>query len=244
MKNRIKEIDKLKTELNAIRPLNKENLLGLKEYYKIGLTYSSNALEGNSLTETETKIILEKGITIGGKTMTEHYEAIGHANAYDFIYTIIDNENITEEDIKNIHKLFYYHIDDANAGKYRDKKVFITGTDYIPPSPNKVNDLMSEAILKINDLKGKVHEVELATITHTELVNIHPFIDGNGRTARLLMNLELIKNGYPITIIPPVLRREYIDAVRHANYNDIQDFVDFISSMVYEAMRDYIRMMG
>lgn len=240
--NRIKDIDNLKPKIDSMRPIDNVTISSLKEYYKIGLTYSSNAIEGNTLTETETKVIIEDGITIGGKTLREHYEAIGHAEAYDFIYSIINQKDIDTESILKIHKLFYYRMDENNAGKYRTQKVVITGTDYTPPAPKDVPKLMNNFIENINNKKNILHPVELSAMIHTDFVNIHPFIDGNGRTARLLMNLNLIKNGYPITIIPPILRTEYINAVRKANYNENSDFLNLISNMVYESMKDYLRL--
>lgn len=241
-KNRLEDIDKLKIELDNLRPLTKENILELREYYKIGLTYSSNAIEGSTLDIIETKIIIEDGITINGKSVKEHLEVLGHSEAYDFIYTLLENKYITENDIKNIHKLLYYHIDMNEAGNYRTKQVYIHGVKYIPPKASKIDDLMSKSIEKINKLYGTIHDIELACIIHTDLVNIHPFIDGNGRTARLLMNLHLIKSGYPITIIPPVIRNDYMQSVKKTNDNDTLYFINFISNMVYESMKDYIRM--
>ncbi len=240
--NRLKDIDKLKIELDKLRPLSKEFLFELKDYYKIGLTYSSNAIEGSTLDLIETKIIIEDGITINGKSIKEHLEVLGHSEAYDFIYTLLDNKYITENDIKDIHKLLYYHINNIEAGHYRTKQVYIAGVDYIPPIATKINDLMKKSIEKINNLQDTIHNIELASIIHTEIVNIHPFIDGNGRVSRLLMNLHLIKSGYPITIIPPILRADYLQSVGKANYNDTTDFINFISNMVYEGMKDYIRM--
>ncbi|MFQ5456546.1 MAG: hypothetical protein ACE5EA_10175, partial [Nitrospirota bacterium] len=105
------EIDRLQEEINSFRPLSKNVLKQLKEYYRIGLTYTTNALEGNSLTETETKVILEDGITIGGKPIKDYYEALGHSDAYDFIYKLANKEDLTEVNIKILHKLFYYRID-------------------------------------------------------------------------------------------------------------------------------------
>ncbi|HBS47763.1 TPA: cell filamentation protein Fic [Candidatus Dependentiae bacterium] len=240
----IEKIDELKKQIERLEPLSFETLKMLKEYFKIGLTYSSNAIEGNSLTETETKIILEDGITIGGKTLKEHFEVVGHGEAYNFLYDLIKKDEISQEDILTLHKLFYYRIDEKNAGIYRKIKVIITGTDFIPPSPDKVPQLMSQFIKQIPQLRKSMHPVEFAAILHKEFVEIHPFVDGNGRTARLLMNLVLMQTGYVITIIPPVLRRDYMDCLRAANKGDSSLFVSFISNMVYEAMKDYLRLIN
>lgn len=244
-KNKIKEIDALQEKINKLRPLKKQVLGELKEYFRIGLTYSSNAIEGNSLTETETKIVIEDGITIGGKSLRDHFEAVGHSDAYDLVYKIAKHDLIQERDILNLHKLFYYRIDNKNAGKYRKVPVFITGSEFIPPSPEKVALLIKNFINRIPELKAKYHAIEYAALLHKELVTIHPFIDGNGRTARLLMNLALLQSGYVVTIIPPVLRRDYIDAIKKTQIEPRDDtpFVNFISSMVYESQKDYMRLL-
>src|ERR1700733_8799321 len=129
-KDRIADIDKIKNEIEQYRPLPPVIIPMLKEYFRIGLTYTSNALEGNSLTETETKVILEDGLTIGGKSLREHFEVIGHSRAYDFMWKLAANNQISEQDILQLHYLFYNQIDPANAGKYRTVNVIVTGTDF------------------------------------------------------------------------------------------------------------------
>lgn len=244
--NRIKEIDELKKKLDKHRPLGQKVLEQLKEYYRIGLTYSSNALEGNSLTETETKIVLEEGITIGGKPIRDHYEATGHSEAYNLLYSLAKNKEITEKDILDLHRLFYYRIDEKNAGKYRKEKVIITGTEFIPPPPLKLSGLMKKFVRNIPLMRKKYHPVEFSALIHKEFVTIHPFVDGNGRTARLLMNLALLQSGYVITIIPPVLRNYYISAIGKTQIEPVDNttFVNFISAMVYESMKDYMRLLN
>lgn len=240
--NKCAEIDKLKVELDSYRPFDDNTLHQLKEYYRISLTYTSNAIEGNTLTESETKVILEDGLTIGGHPIREIQETIGHSKAYDLIYTLIQNEEITEENILNIHKLFYEQINPANAGMYRDKKVIITGTTYEPPAPDKIQGLMKQFLKQIPQKAKTLHPVELAAWIHLNFVNIHPFIDGNGRTARLLTNLVLFKFGYSVIIIPPILRADYIEAIKAAQtQNNEVAFTNFISEMVLESMKDYLR---
>ena len=239
----MKEVDQLQKEINEYRPLSRNALKQLKQYYRIGLTYSSNALEGNSLTETETKIVLEEGITIGGKPLKDHYEAIGHGEAYDHLYRLSKNKIITEEDILKLHKLFYYRIDRENAGVYRKVPIIIAGAEVKFPPPSKIKPLMQEYVKEISFLKEKHHPVEYSALIHLGFVNIHPFIDGNGRTARLLMNLALLQAGYVITIIPPVLRRQYLDSLKASNSGDNKPFINLIVSMVYESQKDYLRLL-
>lgn len=242
--NRIKEIDVLKKEIDERRPLDKNVIQALKQYYRIGLTYTSNALEGNSLTETETKIVLQEGITIGGKLIKDHMEAIGHSNAYDLLYRLAKKPGINERDILNLHKLFYQLVDPRNAGKYRKVQVFITGTDFVPASPVQVPALVKKLAHDLPLEQKKYHPVEYAARVHLELVTIHPFVDGNGRCARLLMNLVLMQAGYVITMIPPIVRRDYIDALKFAQTTGTpEQFINFITSMVYEAHKEYSRLL-
>lgn len=239
----LKQIDKLKEEINQYRLLQNDILDQLKEYYRIGLTYTSNALEGNSLTETETKIVIEDGLTIGGKPLRDHLEAIGHSQSYDYIYSISHEKIITEEHIKALHRLFYQYIDVNNAGKYRKQRVFISGSQYNVSGPNKVPKLMKEFIEKINSAREDNHPVIFAAKVHKEFVFIHPFVDGNGRVARLLMNLVLLQEGYTIAIIPPILRGEYINTLERAHIND-NDFIEFVAVRVKETQKDYLRLLS
>ena len=243
--NKLDQIDKLNKETQSFRPISKDAFKQIKEYFRIGLTYSSNAIEGNTLTETETKIVLEDGLTIAGKPLKDHYEASGHSEAFDFVYDLAKKKVITEKDILGIHRLFYYRIDEDHAGKYRKVPVTISGTEYLPPAPGKVPAMMKKFVAKIPAMRKKLHPVVFAAKLHEELVNIHPFVDGNGRTARLLMNLALIQDGYSITVIPPVLRRDYIALVGQCNTGkkDDTEFVNFIGCMVYESSKDYLRLL-
>ena len=243
-KNRDSEIDDLKKEIDSFRPFSKQLLNELQQFYRIGFTYSSNALEGNSLTESETKVIIEDGLTIGGKTIREHSEALGHSEAYTYLNTLTKKNIITESNILELHRLFYYRIDAQEAGKYRKQQVYISGTDYLPPKHKEIPDLMKKFVLSIPELKETLHPVALAAQLHERIATIHPFIDGNGRTARLVMNLSLVQNGYPIVIIPPILRNDYIASIRLANTGNIEPFFNFISHVEYESSKDYLRLLN
>jgi Fic family protein len=238
----LNEIDKLQTQIKEIRPLSEKQLADLRQYYRIGLTYSSNALEGNSLTETETKVVLEDGITIGGKPLKHHLEAAGHSKAYGFLYELLKNDFLTENDIKKLHKLFYELIEPEKAGIYRTEQVFISGSRYKPPKPQEVSGLMKKLEEKYMKIQEK-HPVEIAALLHKDFVFIHPFVDGNGRVARLIMNFVLMKNQFPVTIIPPVLRAEYIAALEKAHTND-NDFIEFIANCIKQSQLEYLRLVG
>ncbi|MDR1942709.1 MAG: Fic family protein [Endomicrobium sp.] len=241
--DRNQEVDELKAEIDKYRPFGKELIKELQEYYRIGFAYTSNALEGNSLTESETKVIIEHGLTVGGKSIREHNEALGHSDAYTLLEKLAGNDTITESNILELHRLFYFRLDESKAGKYRTEQVFISGTDYLPHKFSDVPKLMKEFISSMPELKESLHPVHYAAKFHERIATIHPFSDGNGRTARLVMNLALLQAGYPIAIVPPILRSDYISSIRLANKGIIEPFYNFISNVEYESARDYIRLL-
>ena len=240
-------IDQYARAIQEYRPLSQDEIKELDAYFRIGTTYSSNALEGNSLTLTETKVLLEDGITVGGKPIRDCYEATGHAKAYDYMLTLARSKDfrLAEDAILRLHHLFYNGIDEERAGRYRTGQVFITGTEYIPPTAEEVPELMQAFIADVNEKRSKLHPVHLAAYAHRRLVDIHPFQDGNGRTARLLMNLILINTGYCVVSIPPVLRHDYIAALQQAQRSKSpsdEAFVKLIAECEIEAQKDYCRM--
>lgn len=240
-RNCFEQNDKLKKQIDSFRPLSSDALAQIKEYYKIGLTYSSNALEGNTLDLAETKVVIEDGLTIGGKPIKDHFEAIGHAKAFDEVINLAKKDYFTQDNIKYLHKLFYSNIDSENAGQYRTSQVIITGSDVEFPEPDILNQKMQEFINKLPELKNTFHPVKYASMIHIIFVNIHPFIDGNGRVARLLMNLALLQSGYNIVSIPPVVRSDYIRALQESNKNNFTPFINFISEMTLEAQKEYLK---
>ena len=240
-KNRLQEIDDLKGKIDSLRPLSSEILMQIKDYYKIGLTYTSNALEGNTLDLAETKVVIEDGLTINGKPLKDHLETIGHAAAYNRLFELAKQNFIVEDDVRCLHKLFYSGIDAENAGQYRKKPVIVTGADVDFPLPSELPKKMRDFIAGLPAIRENSHAVEYAAMVHALFVNIHPFIDGNGRVARLLMNLALLQSGYNITVIPPVVRADYIRALQASNHKDFEPFINFISEMVYEAQKEYLR---
>lgn len=140
VKRLLSKIDELQKQINDKRPLDKEHLKSLRGYYRVGLTWASNALEGNTLTESETKIVIEDGLTINGKPLRDHLEASGHADAFDFMHTLVQKKEITENDLLSFHRYFYKKIDESNAGIYRNVQVFVSGSKYpvTPPEKNPI----------------------------------------------------------------------------------------------------------
>ena len=191
---------------------NKDNKKVLDKWLTTELAYTSNAIEGNTLTRKETEMAIEEKITSGAKPINDYLEAINHAKAFEFIRTSAKNNiKIDENYILQIHKIILSGIDDTNAGFYRSVRVRISGSQTILPNPLKVPDLMKDfsewLVKKDNDMLMKAIEA------HYRLVTIHPFIDGNGRTARLLLNSMLLENGYVPIIIRTIDRRRYLSAL-------------------------------
>lgn len=225
------EIDGKLKILNDKRPLSKASLDSLKESNILEWTYNSNAIEGNTLTLRETKVVLE-GITIGGKSVNEHLEVINHKEAILFLEELIKNDaDISEWDIKNIHNIILKNIDNNNSGKYRSENVIISGAKHIPPNYMKVQEKMEQLIKQYNTWE-EYHPIIKSALLHGEFVFIHPFVDGNGRTARLLMNLEAMKKGYLPIIIEKEKRLKYYDVLEKAAI--LHDYTDFIKLIVEE----------
>ncbi|MDM8297599.1 Fic family protein [Enterocloster aldenensis] len=237
----LQKVDRFQKEINALRPFEGEMLDQIKDYYRIGLTWTSNALEGNSLTESETKVLLEEGLTVGGRPMRDVFEAVDHARAYDFMFSLMKNRCIDESAVLRMHKLFYQNIEPDYAGRYRDMKVVITGSHYPTTAPEKLNREMAGLFQWAAGERERLHPLEFAAELHRHFVFIHPFKDGNGRVARLLMNLALIQDGYLPAVIPPVLRMDYISLLERA-HRDPHDFIQFIAERELESQKEILRL--
>lgn len=212
-----------KERLDALRPLPPDLIKNLDEWYKIELTYTSNAIEGNTLTRAETALVVEKGITVQGKTLVEHLEAKNHAAAVDFVRELASHTkptDITQSTILDIHRHILKGIDDANAGGYRTVPIRVQGSRTIFPNYLKVPDLMAAFIEELHQIVQTAHPVIIAAFAHYKLVGIHPFVDGNGRTARLLMNLILEQSGYPPAIVQKEERIKYINSLEQGRLTD------------------------
>ena len=241
----LKKIDENQIRINKVRPLEQNKVLNLKDYFRIGLTYTSNALEGNTLTETETKVVIEDGITIGGKPLKDHLDAVGHARAFDYIWNLAKNPDITEEDIRELHKICFQPKDGFEAGQYRQHDVVISGSEYndklskYEDVPEHMKNLVRSWLSK----RATLHPVVYAATLHREFINVHPFADGNGRTARLIMNHALLASGYPPVIIPLAFKHEYIQALEKSRGTGRDFFSPYIAERIIEAQRDYIRLL-
>jgi Fic family protein len=202
-----------KARLDELRPLSGKALAALEHYYDVELTYTSNAIEGNTLTRVETSIVIEKGITVSGKPLKDHLEAVDHYHAIRYVREMArETSPLTEGDVRNLHKLVVQRSAPEIAGRYADV-VRYTPTEtggHTFPSPAEVPPLMSDFAAW---LRTAPKTPEAAFTAHRRLVDIHPFNDVNGRTARLLMNLLLIRGGYPPVAVRPEDRLEYIHSL-------------------------------
>ncbi len=234
-------LEQRKAQLDEHRPLPQAVLARLRENLVLDWTYHSNAIEGNSLTLMETKVVLE-GITVGGKTMKEHLEVINHIEAIDYVDSLVqENQALSERHIKNIQQLVLRQIDNDNAGVYRRVMVRIGGARHIPPAPVLVAGEMQDFIAWYMEKALSLHPVERAAHVHANFAKIHPFIDGNGRTSRLLMNFELMKAGYPPAIIEIGQRFSYYQALDKAHTEkDYDPFIKLVCEAVENGFKPYM----
>lgn len=236
------QINQKKALLDANRPLPKYTVKSLREKLLLEWTYNTNAIEGNTLTINETKVVLE-GITVGGKTLREHLEVLNHRDAIQFVEEIVQKgEPLTEWQIKNLHRLILKRIDDEYAGVYRDQQVFISGAKHIPPAPFLIKDEMEQLMAWYENAETKkLHPVVRGAMLHAVFVGIHPFIDGNGRTSRLLLNLELMKGGYPPIVIKVENRLAYYEALDKAHtQKEYEDFIMLVVGEVEDSLELYL----
>lgn len=240
-KDLYERILKKKKELDSLRPLPKSVLQILRKQFAIELAYNSNAIEGNTLTLKETRLVIEEGITIKGKPLREHFEAINHQKAFNFLESLVKSKiKITEDVIKNVHKIILTEIDNQYAGRYRNINVRILGAIKNQPRFEKVPRRMQEYANDINENQQKLNTIEMSAFIHYGLVEIHPFVDGNGRTARLLMNLFIMRKGYPVTMVLKVDRKKYYDRLKKADQGDMKPFIDFIARGVERSLDLYL----
>ena len=235
------QIDQKKELLDSKRPLPKYTLKSLREKLLLEWTYHTNAIEGNTLTINETKVVLE-GITVEGKTLRRHLEVINHREAIAYVEEIVHKEeSLSEWQIKNLQRLVLKGIDDAYAGAYRDQQVFISGASHVPPAPYLIQEQMEKMMTWYQSIAKSLHPVERGAMLHAIFVGIHPFIDGNGRTARLLLNLELMTDGFPSVIIKVANRLEYYDALDKAyTTKDYHDFIQLVANEVKDSLNLYL----
>ncbi len=238
LQTRIKE---KKAKLDGLRPLPVTAVRRLQEQLTIEWIYNSNAIEGNTLTLRETQLILEQGITIGGKSLRDHFEVINHQEAIKLVESLATQpEPITVFQIRQLHALVLSRIDDKNAGQYRQVPVRIVGATHEPPPAWDIPAQMGDWADWVQMQEGGMDIVELAALAHHKLVAIHPFIDGNGRTARLLMNLLLLRHEYPPAIIARSNRRLYYRVLAQADKGQVAPLINLVGRAVEHSLTLYL----
>lgn len=241
------EIDRLKQEFDVCKSSSFEAVKKFKGVYRVEWTYHSNAIEGNTLTLQETKAVLE-GQTIERKTWREHLEIINHSEAIDYVEEIVEKEiPLSEKVIKDLHSLILRNIDDRNRGRYRTINVHIAGSQHKPIHHLKVPENIEAMLSWFNQEQNRLHPVELAAVLHFKFVYIHPFVDGNGRTARLLMNMVLMQKGYPPVILKsdPSAKVAYYQALEKASITgELTPLILIIAKEEKESLTRFLHMLN
>lgn len=241
--NLFNETDKLKAELSKLRPLNPGEIKRLQEDFVINNTYNSNAIEGNTITLNETNLIIRRGVTINGKSIKEHLEIVGYRDALYYIFDLAKEKetHLTESTIKSIHSLVLMN-DSENKGTYR--KVPVSVGSHTPPPPYLVEEKINKLLEEYNS-SVKTNPLKSITQFHLQFEQIHPFIDGNGRTGRLLMNLELIKHGYlPIDIKFSDVGKYYSSFEDYNENSNIIQLAELITHYENEELKKHITMIN
>lgn len=236
------EIDGLKAELEKRRPLTQGELQRLRDEFLVDYTYNSNAIEGNTLTLRETALVLE-GITIDKKPLKDHLEAVGHRDAFLYVQELVQNKiSFSEAIIKQIHTLVLMDRPE-DRGVYRRILVRIMGAYHMPPDPILVPEQIENLVAEFKN--RKLHPVESAALFHLKFEGIHPFVDGNGRTGRLILNLFLMQHGYPPINVKYSDRKRYYDAFdSYYRDGDAGAMVGIVAEAVKERLELYLQVMA
>jgi len=239
------EIDNLRAELASLRPLGASELRRLREEFMVENTCDSNAIEGNTLTLRETALILREGLTIAEKPIKEHLEAIGHRDAFEYMLSLADaNAPLTERAIRELHSLVLMN-DAKNRGVYRNIPVKVVGAARTPPPPHLVPELMAALIADYEAARRDGHPIEAVSEFHLRFEGIHPFVDGNGRVGRLIINLELVKAGLLPVNIKFADRRKYYDCFVDYDETGVADMLaGLIGGYEVGELRKYISILS
>ena len=240
----INRIDQKLRSLNSLRPLPASLVKKLKDQFRVEMTYNSNAIEGNSLTLKETFLVINEGITVKGKPLKDHLEARDHYIALEYLYDLVEHDRkhtMSEHLIRTIHQIIMQETDKQWAGVYRNSNVIIVGSDHEPPDALEIPQMMRELIRWIRSNKNNLNILELSALLHHKLVYIHPFFDGNGRTARIIMNLFLMQKGFPMVVILRNDHRKYYDILSQADKQNYIPLVLFIAQSVERSLDIYLK---
>lgn len=245
LKTLLTEIELLKAKLDNLRQFDS---FRIAQALELEYTFESNRIEGNTLTLRETDLVVNEGLTISGKSMREHLEAVNHKEAIDYMKDLVKRKiPINEREVLALHNLILRGIIPEEAGKYRSVQVMIKGSSHMPPQPFLVAKQMEDYFLWFAENRKRLHPVILAAEMHERLVTIHPFIDGNGRTSRLIMNLILLKNGYVIANMKgdSASRSAYYEALEKVQTkNDKESFHLLVAQVEKECLERYLSILG
>lgn len=245
LKSILDEIDILKSKLDQFRNFDNSKI---EKALELEYTFESNRIEGNTLTLHETDLVINEGLTISGKSMREHLEAINHQEAIAYIKLLITkNTALNEREVLSIHNLILRGINSEEAGRYRRGQVMIKDSSHMPPQPFLVSKEMEDFYIWYETNKNSLHPIVLAAEIHERIVTIHPFIDGNGRTSRLIMNLILLQNGYVIANIKGDYdnRMHYNNSLETAQTkNNKEDFLLFVAQKEKESLERYLEIIS
>jgi Fic family protein len=239
----LQRIDEKLELLNSYRPLSATLVRKLRESFSVEMAYNSNAIEGNRLTLKETMLVIQEGMTVKGKSLKDHLEAKNHYEAIQYLYGLIEDrkrKSLSEHLVRSLQRLIVHDIE-SDGGTYRKGNVIITGSKHRPPEAHDVPRLMNYLIEWIRKNHKKLHPIELAARAHHMLVHIHPFDDGNGRTARLFMNLLLMGSGYPLVVILRADRKKYYQALERADQGHLQEIEKLVAQAVERSMSLYLK---
>ena len=237
------DLDRRKSLLDAHRPLPPLTVQTLFDALRVEHTYASNAIEGNSLTLQETLVALE-GLTVGGKPLRDHLEAVDHAEAFDYVRGLADQRApLTASAVRSIHALVLRRSRPDDAGRYRTVQVFISGSRHVPPDPVAVSGAMHDLLSWLRSAEGaRPQPVAIAAEFHARLAAIHPFVDGNGRTTRLVSNLLLMRYRYPPASWTPEDRLQYYRALEVASFEGRYEAITLLTAQAVTRTFDrYLR---
>lgn len=233
-----------KRQLDALRPLPPAAVQKLQEQFRLEMTYNSNAIEGNSLTLKETFLVINEGITVKGKPLKDHLEAKDHYAALEYLYAVVEKgkrSTLSEKLIRSLHHIIVQETEEEHAGQYRTANVYIAGAKHTPPDAFAVPALMDQLMAWLKRNEHRLSPIERAALFHHKLAFIHPFFDGNGRTARLAMNLLLMNAGYPLAVILKNDRKKYYNVLAKADAGTFAPLVNFIGQAVERSCDIYLR---
>jgi Fic family protein len=226
------------SRLAALRPLSPESVASLAAAWDVRMVYESNSIEGNSLTLRETELVLSKGVTVSGKPLKDHLEAVNLALAWERVKEIAKpDSSFTERDLLDLHRTLLTRIQDGTNGSYRTYAVRVGGSNHVPPNALKVPDLMDALFYETAEISDPVTR---AAKLHHGIASIHPFTDGNGRAARLAMNFILLAAGYPPISIPTALRQDYYNALEAADSGDFPTWQNFLTTQLHQELDTWL----